>query len=172
MKRLTRLWSLALIMLMTTTAFASSQQHAQQTPVGYWNQYSDKSGHLQSIIKIRREDGELKGSVVKGFPVDGHPPNHYCTSCSGKFKNKKIVDIDILWGLTRDGQSKTWDGGEILDPTNGHIYTAYVKLLDHGQKLKVRGYIGISLLGRTQIWRRISKHTMQQELAKIKQQES
>lgn len=172
MKRFNRLGSVVLTVLMTTTVFASSSQQAHQTPVGYWNQYSDKSGQLQSIIKIRREDGELKGSVVKGFPVDGHPPNHYCTSCSGKFKDKKIINIDILWGLTRDGQSQTWDGGKILDPTNGHIYTAYVKLLDQGKKLKVRGYIGISLLGRTQIWRRISKQTMQQELAKIKQEES
>ena len=144
---------------------------AQSSPVGYWNQYSDHNGQLQSIIKIRKENGELKGSVLKGFPVDGQPPNHYCTECSGQFKDKKIVNIDILWGLTRDDDGKVWDGGKILDPTNGHIYRSYVKLLNNGNKLKVRGYIGISLLGRTQIWHRISHEKAQKEHAQIKQQE-
>lgn len=151
---------------------AALAQTPNQSPVGYWNQYSDHNGQLQSIIKIRKEDNQLKGSVVKGFPVDGHPPNHYCTACPKPFKDKKIVNIDILWGLTYDSNSQTWDGGKILDPTNGHIYKAYVQLQDNGQKLKVRGYIGISLLGRTQIWHRISHKKAQQELARIKQEES
>lgn len=168
MRQITKLACMALC-LVASLAWADKPAH---TPVGYWNQYSDHNGQLQSIVKIRRADGELKGSVVKGFPVDGHPPNHYCTECSGRFKGKKIVDIDILWGLTYDDNSQTWDGGQILDPTNGHIYNAYVKLMDNGQKLKVRGYIGISLLGRTQIWHRISRQKAQQELATIQQEES
>ena len=60
--------------------------------------------------------------------------------------------MQILSGLKPDGDE--WAGGEILDPNNGKVYKAKARLADGGKKLEVRGFIGVSLLGRTQTWQR------------------
>ena len=60
--------------------------------------------------------------------------------------------MDILWGLRKQGDEYT--GGEILDPFSGNIYRAKLSLLENGTVLKVRGYVGVSLFGRTQIWKK------------------
>jgi uncharacterized protein (DUF2147 family) len=72
-----------------------------------------------------------------------------CHNCTGTFKDKKVVGLNILWGLKDQGNGE-WDGGSILDPKTGKIYKAKMTL--KGDKLYVRGYIGVSLLGRTQTW--------------------
>jgi uncharacterized protein (DUF2147 family) len=48
-----------------------------------------------------------------------------------------------------------WNGGAILDPDNGRIYKAKMRLIDDGKKLIVRGFIGFSFLGRSQTWTRV-----------------
>ena len=58
--------------------------------------------------------------------------------------------MTILWGLTKQGDEYQW--GEILDPENGKVYRAKMKLDGEGITLRVRGFIGFSLFGRTQIW--------------------
>ncbi len=58
--------------------------------------------------------------------------------------------MTFLWGLKKDGDQ--YGGGEILDPKNGKIYRAKMKLIEGGRKLEVRGYIGLSLFGRSQTW--------------------
>jgi uncharacterized protein (DUF2147 family) len=60
--------------------------------------------------------------------------------------------MTFLWGLRASGGE--WTGGAVLDPKNGKIYNAKLKLIDGGRKLEVRGYIGMPLLGRTEIWLR------------------
>jgi uncharacterized protein (DUF2147 family) len=59
----------------------------------------------------------------------------------------------ILSGVRRNGD--VWSGGEILDPDIGKVYRAKLRLADGGKKLLVRGYIGFSLLGRTETWIRM-----------------
>jgi uncharacterized protein (DUF2147 family) len=60
--------------------------------------------------------------------------------------------MEILRHMRQDGDE--WSGGEILDPENGKTYRARMKLTDGGQKLVLRGYIGLPLLGRSQTWAR------------------
>jgi uncharacterized protein (DUF2147 family) len=60
--------------------------------------------------------------------------------------------MEVLWGLRKDGEG--YVGGEILEPFSGNIYRAKLSLLENGTKMKVRGYVGLSLFGRTQIWLR------------------
>jgi len=55
--------------------------------------------------------------------------------------------------LVKYGRSNDeWTGGEILDPVSGKTYRAKLKLIDHGEKLVVRGYLGFSMFGRSQTW--------------------
>jgi len=139
----------------------------QNSPVGYWDQYGDKSGQLQSIIQIWQDGNQLKGKVIKGFPVNGKAPNHYCTKCSGQFKNKRITDLTMIWGLQQSNDLNKWTGGHILDPESGNIYRLNATLINGGQQLSIRAYLGITLLGRTQTWTRITEAQMKQQLADI-----
>lgn len=156
------------VLIITFLLIAFSINAGSLSPVGYWDQYSDKSHQLQSIIQIWQQGDELKGRVIKGFPVNGKAPNHYCTTCSGNFKNKRIIDLTIVWGLKYDSQTGKWIGGHILDPESGHIYQLKAALSNDGEQLTIRAYLGVSLLGRSQTWTRITETTMQQQLTEIK----
>jgi len=136
------------------------------TPVGYWKQVSDKTGQVHSIIKIWQSNNQLVGRVVRAFKQNGELPKEYCTKCTGEFRGKKILNINIIWGMGYNKNAGRWEGGRILDPDSGNIYKANMMLMDGGQKLKVRGYIGISLFGRSQTWLRIPPSQVKAELAK------
>ena len=72
--------------------------------------------------------------------------------CTDARKDKPIVGMVIVSGLKKDGSE--YNGGEILDPNNGKVYKSKLEVADGGKKLKVRGYIGVPLLGRSQTWER------------------
>jgi len=63
-----------------------------------------------------------------------------------------LIGLRILWDLRKDGDE--WSGGRILDPDNGKVYKCSIAVEHDGKKLRVRGFIGFSLLGRTQFWLR------------------
>jgi uncharacterized protein (DUF2147 family) len=124
------------------------------TPAGLWTTVDDKTGKERSHVRIVENGGTYEGKVEKLLnrqPDDD--PDGICRKCEGERKDKPIVGMSILWGLKKDGEQYT--GGEILDPKNGKIYRAKMKLLDGGKKLEVRGFIGVSLLGRSQTWLRM-----------------
>jgi uncharacterized protein (DUF2147 family) len=123
---------------------------AAGSPVGTWRSIDDKTKQERSIIRISEENGELKGVVEKIFDQPGDDPSHLCKECKDERKDKPIVGMTILWGLKKDGDA--WAGGEIFDPKNGKTYRCKMTLSDDGKRLNVRGFIGISLIGRTQIW--------------------
>jgi uncharacterized protein (DUF2147 family) len=122
---------------------------AQSTPVGFWNTISDTDGRPTAIVEIREEHGEYVG-IVRGLLVPADPEDSVCGKCSGDRKGQRVVGMEILRHIRRDGGE--WGGGEILDPENGKTYRASLKLADGGKKLIVRGYIGFSLFGRSQTW--------------------
>ena len=121
------------------------------SPVGKWKTFDDKTGRAKSIVQIAEENGELTGKVLEVLesPAGPHP---LCQPCEGERKDQPIEGMSILWGARWSGAS--WEGGEILDPENGKIYHVILTLLGSGQKLAVRGYIGIPAIGRYQIWQR------------------
>ena len=121
---------------------------AQATPVGTWTTVDDKTGKPKSVVEIyEAKDGSLAGRVNEVLQSD-RGPNPTCDKCSGERKNKPVKGMVILWGIRKDGS--TWDGGQILDPATGKIYSVKVTPTDSGKKLEVRGFMGFSLLGRTQ----------------------
>ncbi len=124
----------------------------EASPVGVWRSIDDKTKKERSIIRITEANGELQGVVEKIFDQPGDDPAHLCKECKGDLKDKPIIGMRILWGLKKDGD--TWTGGEILDPKNGRTYRAKVTPSADGKTLDVRGYIGMALIGRTQVWYR------------------
>jgi uncharacterized protein (DUF2147 family) len=129
---------------------ASNLAVAAGSPVGTWRSIDDKTKQERSIIRVTEENGEFKGVVEKIFDQPGDDPAHLCKECKEERKDKPIVGMTILWGLKKDGDA--WAGGEILDPKNGKTYRCKMTLSDDGKSLNVRGFIGISLIGRTQTW--------------------
>lgn len=146
MKAMKSLFVTAILML------ASSLVTAAGSPVGVWRSIDDKTRQERSIIRITEENGELKGVVEKLFDQPGDDPAHLCKECKGERKDKPIMGMTILWGLKKDGDA--WAGGEIFDPKNGKTYRCKMTLSEDGKSLNVRGFIGISLIGRTQTWLR------------------
>ena len=132
----------------------AEEQMGGASPEGYWQTVPDDDGS-PSVIHIWIENGEAFGDVVKIYPKPGRDPDPVCDKCKGDLKNKPVIGMAILNHLTpRNGK---WSGGSILDPNNGKTYKCYIEMLENGEKLKVRGFIGISLLGRTQYWNRVQK---------------
>jgi uncharacterized protein (DUF2147 family) len=121
------------------------------TPAGVWRTVDDKTGKERSVVRISEANGVYEGRVEKLLnrgPDDD--PQGLCRACKGERKDKPVEGMTILWGLKKDGDQ--YAGGEILDPKNGETYRAKMKLVDGGRKLEVRGFIGVSLFGRSQVW--------------------
>ena len=122
------------------------------TAAGLWKSIDDKTNKPRSLIRIVEEDGEYKAIVEKGLlPTD--TGDKVCDKCTDERKNQKIIGMTIAKGL-KESQPNLYEGGNILDPDNGKVYKCKMKLSEDGKKLEVRGFIGISLLGRSQIWMR------------------
>jgi uncharacterized protein (DUF2147 family) len=141
-------------LLVTLLLLATSERAFAADPAeGYWTTMNDDGKTATSVVRIFERDKKLYGNIVKLINPSKKDPK--CDECSGAYKGKPIVGMQILWNLSKDGTE--WSGGSILDPKNGKIYKCYIEVIDGGARLKVRGYIGISLLGRTQYWRRTQK---------------
>ena len=142
-----------LLSCLSLLAVVPSAAHANDaTPVGLWRTIDDKTGKEKSLVRITEVNGELRGTIEKLIREPNEDPNPMCDKCSGDKKNKPVLGMMILNGLKRDG--KEWTGGEILDPNNGKTYKCKMSVDESGKKLNVRGFIGVSLLGRTQVWLR------------------
>ncbi len=117
---------------------------------GKWKTIDDETGEAKSIVEIYESNGKIYGKVVE--ILNPAKKNAKCTKCSGADKDKPILGLTIIKGLTKDGDEYT--DGDILDPNKGKLYSCTIEL-DGNDKLDVRGYLGISLLGRTQTWYRV-----------------
>lgn len=123
---------------------------ADASPVGLWKNIDDVSGKPKALIRISENKGELEGRIEQLFRPAGEDQNPKCIKCEGVLKDQPIVGMVFMSGLKKSGDE--YNGGEILDPDNGKVYKSKLTLVDGGKKVNVRGYIGIPMLGRSQIW--------------------
>lgn len=133
------------------TALLPMAAWAQNTsPAGLWKNIDDTTGKPRALIRISETNGTLQGRIERVFPAPNESPDQKCVKCEGANRNAPVIGLIIMSGLRKDGDE--YIDGQILDPDSGKTYRSKVKLLDNGQKLNVRGYIGIPTLGRTQTW--------------------
>ncbi len=135
-----------LLMMFVLGTFMSQAQSA----VGKWKTIDDETGEAKSIVEIYEKNGKIYGKVID--ILNPAKKNAVCKECKGADKNKPILGLVILKDLAKDGNE--WSGGQILDPNKGKLYKCTVTM-DGKDKLNVRGYVGISLIGRTQTWHRV-----------------
>ena len=122
-----------------------------QSVIGKWKTIDDETGEAKSIVEVFSKSGKIYAKVVEILDADNK--KSVCKKCSGEDKNKSILGLTIIKGLSKDGSE--YNSGEILDPKNGKLYKCALSL-ESKDKLKIRGYIGFSLLGRTQYWHRVN----------------
>lgn len=134
-----------LLLLLAATARADDA-----SPVGLWKNIDDVTGKPKALIRITENKGVLEGRIEKLFKEATEEQNPKCVKCTGANKDAPIVGMLFMYGLRKDDDE--YSGGEIIDPDNGKVYRSKLSLTDGGKKLKVRGYIGVPLLGRSQVW--------------------
>ena len=137
-----------IILVASVLCFALVTTVRSQSVVGKWKTIDDETRQPKALVQITENGNEYQGKIIKLFAN----PDVKCSKCEGDRKDKPVDGMTILWGLKKTGE--TYEGGKILDPKNGKIYDSKAKLVDGGQKLEVRGFMGVSLLGRTQTWDR------------------
>ncbi len=146
MKKLTTTSALIALLSFSITPLVQ----AQESPSGLWKSVDDKTGKPKSLIRITETGGELQGKIEKLFRDPDTEQNPKCDKCEGANKAQPIIGMTILFGLKKDGDE--YNGGKILDPENGKLYSSKLSLTDNNKKLSVRGYIGVSFIGRSQTW--------------------
>jgi len=124
---------------------------AATTPEGTWKSFDDKTGEAKSLVRIEARSGMLFGSILE--VLNPAQKDSLCEKCPGDRADKPVEGLEIIRDMKPDGGD--WNGGTILDPKTGKVYKAIMKLGDSENKLTVRGHIGISLIGRSQVWKRV-----------------
>ena len=145
----------SILLLYDIPGIGNLVQAGTPTPEGKWKTISDVTGKPRSIVRIWKENDKLFGKVEVVIPQEGEVPNPLCHQCTGERKDLPITGMTILWDLTQNTDG--WNGGFVLDPNDGKTYQCVIRLVEGGNKLEVRGYIGLSLFGRTQTWQRVEK---------------
>lgn len=121
-----------------------------QSVIGKWKTIDDETGKPKSIVEVYENSGKIYAKIVE--ILDPKKQDKLCTECDGDEKNKPVLGMVIVKNLKKDGNE--FNGGSITDPVNGKKYKCFITL-ENKDKLKVRGYIGISIIGRTQYWHRV-----------------
>ena len=121
-----------------------------QSPVGLWKTIDDKTGAPRAFVRIFAENGKYYGRIEQSFTPGAS--TRVCAVCKDDRKDHPIIGLQIIRGMVK--RDAEFAGGEILDPDSGWIYRCKFHLEEGGQKLIVRGYLGFSLLGRSQTWMR------------------
>jgi uncharacterized protein (DUF2147 family) len=124
---------------------------AQKDVVGIWKSVDDEDGKEKSHIEIYESQGMLRAKIIKLLPG---AESTICSKCTGVNKNKPIEGMEIMWNLTKTND-KEYSNGEILNPKNGKIYSCNITL-ETPLKLKIRGFLGFSFIGKTQYWYKLN----------------
>jgi uncharacterized protein (DUF2147 family) len=155
-------WSVGAYAAPPTTPSAPPKP-AEITAAGLWEQVDDNTGEVQSWFRVVERNGIYEGTIVKMFLKPGDDPNPICTRCEGEQKNAPVLGLTIIKGLQRKGLN--YENGTVLDPMSGSVYNAMIQVQPDGKKLTFRGYLGIALLGRSQIWNRLPDNALDQTSA-------
>jgi uncharacterized protein (DUF2147 family) len=123
---------------------------ATPSPVGLWRSYDDRTGQARGLIRVYEQDGILHGRVEEVLVAADR--GRVCNRCTDDRRDQPILGMEIFRDLRPEGDG--W-AGHILDPQTGSIYTCTVHLAEGGRALVLRGYLLITLIGRSQTWQRV-----------------
>jgi uncharacterized protein (DUF2147 family) len=125
-----------------------------QTPAGLWQAVDDDTKQPTGWFLISDHNGVYDGIIARMFPKPDDVPNKVCDQCKDDRHDHPWLGLEIIRGMHQEAEDK-YAGGTILDPRDGKIYKATMKVTPDGQTLVVRGYIGFEMLGQNQYWTRL-----------------
>src|ERR1700730_13493517 len=146
----------ALLSLATAVTAQPPAPAVLQTPAGLWQAVDDDTKQPTGWFLIANHDGVYSGIIARMFLKPGEDPNAVCSECKDDRQDHTWLGLEIIRGMKQDAEKpKKSREGPILDPRDGKVYKANMTVTPDGQTLVVRGYIGISLLGKNQYWTRL-----------------
>lgn len=126
-----------------------------QDITGVWQHIDDQSGEAKAQISFKKDNqGAYTGTIIKITPRPGYTPKSLCVKCPAPYTNKPVLGLELITGL-KHIKDKDYDQGKIIDPLTGKLYSLKAKLNQNGKILRLRGYLGASVLGRSQTWIRV-----------------
>ena len=162
---LTILAAAALAPALSSQAMAQPRSTAAQpggepSAEGLWEQIDEKTGKAESWFRIYKKGDVYEGQIVKMFPKPGEDPNKEwrCDKCEGEDKGAPVLGMALIKGMKRNGLA--YEDGSITDPRDGSVYRALMNLSPDNKTMEMRGYLGISLFGRSQTWKRLPDDAM------------
>lgn len=146
------LFSMCLLALFLFIAPAHVMGADMNSPVGLWQTIDDNTGQPKALVRLYEKDGKLFGKIEKSYKPGAE--SRRCAECDDERKDQPIIGLVIMRNMESTDVNE-WSDGDVLDPESGSVYDATMHLQDEGKVLHLRGYIGISLLGRSQDWKRM-----------------
>jgi uncharacterized protein (DUF2147 family) len=133
------------------TALAHSARAGEPTASGLWEKA--EAGKPVVWVLVFERGGTYQGAIAKRFLKPGDDPGAVCTKCADDRRNEPLLGLTFIRGMKRNGLK--YEGGDILDPRDGKIYSANMAVNSDGRTLTLRGYVGISILGHDEVWNRL-----------------
>lgn len=128
-----------------------SYASGEPSPTGLWRTY-DLQHRPRSIVKMYIVNGKLLGIIADVLPPQ--TANSVCSTCKGKWHNKKLIGLPIIWGLKKENNK--WVNGKVLNIDNGKVYSCFLRVSNDNSTLYFSPYVGLPIFGRTINWVRVS----------------